>query len=158
MKSEEAVEFFSREVFKDFLAITSISLGVVLIVGGLFLIISEASIFNLIRNSQSATQSMANTIDLIPGVPFSMSWPFELIPFGSGTIGIVTWVFGIDILLVGLGLWVRNKYAKLAAITIFGLAICFDVAQFLFYGFGGAPQAVIGATINGIIVFLLIKN
>lgn len=145
------------DLIGDLLAITTISLGVTLLVGGLFMVISDATVFNLSRTA-SSTQSMAYIIDLFPGMPFSTSWPFDLVSSGMGTVGIVTWIVGVDILLIGLGFWTKHKLAKWVGISVFGVAIWFDFMEFLFFGVLGAPEAVFSITINGLIVYLLFKN
>jgi hypothetical protein len=154
---EIAVGYIGTNVKKDLLAIMAVSLGVTLAVGGIFLIISDMTTVNPLT-VKSTTKSMANIIDMFPGVPFSMSWPYDLVSSGITTVGLVTWIMGIDILLVGLGLWTRHKLAKMIGIVVFGLATCFDFMQFLFFGVSGAPVAVFGAVINGLIVYLLLTN
>lgn len=145
------------DLIGDILTITTISLGVTLLVGGLFMVISDTAIFN-VSKTVSSTQSMAHIIDLFPGMPFSTSWPFDLISSGMATVGIVTWIVGADILLIGLGFWTKHKLAKWVGIGVFGLAIWFDFIEFLFFGVLGAPEAVISITINGLILYLLLKT
>ena len=139
-----AVEQPSTSLTGDLLAITAISLGVILAVGGLFLVISDAMILSAASKTQATTQSLAYIIDMFPGVPFSMSWPYDLVSEGITAIGIIAWVVGIDILLVGLGLWTGHKLARWVAIAVFGLATWFDFVTFLFFGVSGAPEAVFG--------------
>jgi hypothetical protein len=62
-----------------------------------------------------------------------------------------------DVLLVGLGLWAKSKFAKWVAMVIFSLAAYFDFVQFLFLGLLGSSSSLIGMFVNGSIVFLLTK-
>ena len=73
-------------------------------------------------------------------------------------IGLISWFIGLDLLLVGLGLWVRHNFARLAALMIFALAACFQFIQFLLSGIMGSPASITGLILNGILFyFILLK-
>jgi len=72
--------------------------------------------------------------------------------------GIVVWMLGFDILLVGLGLWVRHRGARWVGVIIFGLAAFFDFVQFLLLGLLGAPTSSIELIVNSLILWGLFKR
>jgi hypothetical protein len=67
-------------------------------------------------------------------------------------------MLGLDILLVGLGLWVRHRGARWVGVTIFGLAAFFDFVQFLLFGLLGAPGSSIELIVNSLILWGLFKH
>jgi hypothetical protein len=154
IKSEPLTRFNNKSLIADALFITSITVGVVLLVGGLFITILSASLPTKVSGVDSMTRSIVFVMGLIPGIPLSFG---DLVNNGLAIVGIVSWIIGFDVLLVGLGLWAKNKFAKWVALVIFALAAYFDFVQFLFLGLLGSPSSVIGTLINGLIVYLLFK-
>jgi hypothetical protein len=154
IKSALLTRFNNKSLIADALFITSITVGVVLLVGGLFVTILAASLPAKVSGVDSMAQSIVFVMGQIPGIPLSLG---DLINNGLATVGIVSWIIGFDILLVGLGLWTKNKFAKWVALAIFSLAAYFDLVQFLFLGLLGSPSSVIGSSVNGLIVYLLTK-
>jgi hypothetical protein len=67
-------------------------------------------------------------------------------------------MLGLDVLLVGLGLWVRHRGARLVGVIIFGLAAFFDFVQFLLFGLLGAPGSAIELIVNSLILWGLFKR
>jgi hypothetical protein len=92
---------------------------------------------------------------MVPGMPLELS---DLGASGLAMVGIVTWIIGLDLLLVSLGLSVKNRVAKYVAIVFFALAAYFDFVQFLLKGLSGAMFSVIGLALNITIVYFLFKT
>jgi hypothetical protein len=143
-----------RSLIASLLAGFIITFGVVLIVGGLYLMITDP------RNSaQVAQTSLAKSavfiFDWIPGIPFYVG---DLADVSLTAIGLVLWILGIDFLLIGLGLWVRHRLARLAALMIFGLAAFFQFVQFLLLGILGSPTSIIELSIDGTFAYLLFSR
>ena len=131
----------------DFVCKITITIGVVMIVGGLYLMVANPS------GLAQTTQSVASTLDWIPGVPFYIG---DLINNGAAIMGLVIWILGIDFLVLGLGLWVRHRYARLTAIIIFLLAAFFQFVQFLSVGIIGSPASIIEMLFDAILLFFLL--
>ncbi len=143
-----------RTLIMDLAVKFIITFGVVLIVGGLYLMMPGASVLAQ-GQTNSASQSAVSTVGWIPGIPFYIG---DLVNVSVATVGLVSWIIGVDLLFVGLGLWVRHKLARLTALIIFVLAASFQFLQFLFLGFMGSPTSVIELLINGIFVYLLFSK
>jgi hypothetical protein len=141
-------------IITDLLTRLIITFSVVLIVGGLYLIFNDTSGLDAIQRSV-ATQSAISSVSWVPGIPFS---PADLTYGGIAVIGLVIWIIGVDLLLVGLGLWVRHRLARLAAIMIFLFAAVFQFIELLYSGFFGAPSAVTGFIIDAIFVYFLFSR
>jgi len=102
----------------DLLSLFIIALGMVLIIGGLTLTILDTSFGGLSSQSGFTAGTAASTINLVPGIPFFTG---DLASTSLTMVGLVSWVLGIDFLLIGLGIWVRHK-----------LADAFDFSRFVF--------------------------
>src|SRR5208283_1892272 len=139
-----------RTLITDLLTKLIITFGVVLIVGGLYLMtLTQVALTN------SATRSVISSMDWIPGIPFYIH---NLVNVGFSTVGLVSWFLGIDLILVGLGLWVRHQLARLTALLIFALAAAFQFVQFLFVGIVGSPASVVELLVDvSFIYFLSLK-
>jgi lysylphosphatidylglycerol synthetase-like protein (DUF2156 family) len=163
----EAKDYFSpvtdsinkfRKYLSDHTLITDlvcklvITFGVVLIVGGLYLMVNASS---QIPQTSSAINSVVSVADWIPGIPFYIG---ALANTSATTIGLVSWFVGLDLLLVGLGLWVRHKLARFTALTIFALAACFQFIEFLNLGIMGSPASVIGVCVDAILIYFLFSK
>lgn len=135
----------NRPLITDFIAKLVITFGAVLIVGGLYLMILNPS-------GSVQSQSASSIVNWVPGIPFYIS---ALINVGASTIGLVSWIIGVDLLLIGLGLWVRHRLARIAAISIFGLSATFEFIQFLYFGFLGAPVSILELSVDFIIAYFL---
>jgi hypothetical protein len=96
----------NKLLISDFISMTVITLGVVLLVGGLYLMATDSG--NLSRNeaNQLLPQSPASIIGTVPGIPFDIN---SLSTNSSSSVGFTSWVVGLDFLLIGLGLWVRHR-------------------------------------------------
>ncbi len=146
---------FNKAFIADALFISSVTIGIILLLGGVFIIILSSSMPAKASGVDSMVQTIALTINLVPGVPLSFT---DLTGGGFIMIGIVSWITGLNILLVGLGLFVKSTLAKWVALGTFALATIIDFIQFLIYGVLGSPDAVLGILINGILVYLLTKT
>jgi len=138
---------------EQILFIASVTIGIILLIGGLFLV---AIALNLPATPsseiESITQSVALIIDQIPGVPVNINDLTSLT-----LIGVVSWITGLNILLIGLGLWVKSKLAKWIAFGVFAFAAITDLFQFLLSGIIGAPGAVPGILINAVFLYFIYK-
>jgi lysylphosphatidylglycerol synthetase-like protein (DUF2156 family) len=92
---------------------------------------------------------------MIPGVPFYMG---DVAQGGANVIGLVSWIVGLDLLLIGLGLWVRHRLAWLAAVVVFTLAAYFNFVQFLLHGVLGAPTSVFEMFIDTFLLYVLLTR
>ncbi len=145
----------NRTLVTDLLTKLIITFGVVLIVGGIYLMMTNPSGSIQVAQTKSATQSAVSTVDWIPGIPFYIG---DLANVSSTTIGLVSWIIGIDFLLVGLGFWVRNRIARLVGLLIFALAAFFQFVQFLYLGIMGSPASVIELIVDGTFVYFLFSK
>jgi lysylphosphatidylglycerol synthetase-like protein (DUF2156 family) len=126
-----------------------ITFGVVSLIGGVSLMITGSGA------SAQTTQSTVSAFNWIPGIPFSIN---SLSNSSVSTIGLASWLVGLDLLLVGLGLWVRHKLARLAAMIIFVLAACCQFVQFISLGALGAPSSVLQLFVDVIFVYFLFSK
>ncbi len=141
-----------RILITDLISKLVITFGVVLIIGGLYLMITASS---QVPQTSSAINSVVSVADWIPGIPFYIG---NLANTSVTTIGLVSWFVGLDLLLVGLGLWVRHKLARFTALAIFALSACFQFIQFLFLGILGASTSVIELCVDIILVYFLFSR
>lgn len=139
----------SSNLMLDIISRLIISFGVVLIVGGIYLMISP----NL--ETGSTIKSIISTVSLVPGIPLNVG---DIAGQGAATIGLVSWIVGIDLLLVGLGLWVRHRFARFVAITIFTLAAFFQFLQFLLQGYLKVPTSIPEFLIDLVFVYFLFSK
>jgi hypothetical protein len=139
----------------DLIARLIITFGVILIVGGLYLMIVNPSMLTQISQTNQVTQSPISTVAWIPGIPFLVN---DLGNLAAVIVGSVSWIIGVDLLLVGLGLWVRHRLARFAAIAIFSLAAFFQFIQFLLFGFVGSPLSVVELCVDVTLVYLLFSK
>ena len=122
----------------DLISKLIITFGVVLIVGGLYLMIIASGLSG--KSSSSATELAIGVINWIPGVPFYIG---DLASSGVTLIGIVSWIMGVDLLLIGLGCWVRHRIARIISFAIFFLAACFQGIQLLYMGVLISPASLV---------------
>ena len=134
------------------LSLLVIAIGIVLLVGGLFIMFADPS--NSTHTGASLpVQSVASTVGMIPGIPFYMS---DLTQSGTNVIGLFSWIVGLDLLLIGLGLWVRHRLARLTALVVFTLAEYFNFIQFLLYGVLGSPSSVFQMSVDTLCLYVLL--
>ena len=130
--------FSDRNLIFDFISKVVITLGVVLLVGGLYLMILNPG--SQSSQANAAAQSVIGTLRWVPGIPFYFS---DLAGIGVILIGLVFWVMGINLLLTGLGLWARHRLARFIAIIVFAFSACMQFIEFLLSGAIGAPASVV---------------
>jgi len=135
-------------------SLLSIIAGFVMFVGGLLLVYVDLNVAesDALRNT---ALSSVQTFEQIIGFPLPM---YEFANNSISAIGIATCIVGVDLLILSLGLMVRSMIAKWIATIIFTLATFFDFALFLLQGLLGAPAALPGTIINGLIVYVLLKD
>jgi hypothetical protein len=143
-----------RTLITNVLAVIIIIIGLVLIVGGPYLMIRDVSVSTQIDQT-NLVKSAVSAVDWIPGIPFYVG---DLAKSSITVIGLVSWILGIDLLLVGLGVCVRHRLARFAALVIFGLAGFFQFVQFLLLGILGSPTSVIELCVDGVIVYCLLSR
>ena|GEM_PF-3406364 len=141
-----------RPLIMDIIAKLTITFGVMLLISGLALMLSDSTLVSKVPLTDSTVESAAGVMSWIPGIPFNIN---ETVSFNVTTAGLATWIVGIDLLLIGLGIWAKHRLAHLAAVVTFGLATIFQFQQFFTLGIIGAPASIIGLTINGTITYVL---
>ena len=142
----------NKTLIIDFISKLTITLGIVLIVGGLYLMLLSPGTSSLTSQANIATQSVIQTVKWIPGLPFNIA---DLAGCAISAIGLVLWLMGINLLLTGLGLWVRHRLARVIAIGIFSVAAFLQFVQFLLYGIVGAPPSLVMLGADLIMTYLL---
>jgi hypothetical protein len=142
----------NKESITNILSEIIITLGVVLIVGGIYLMVLDPSSLNQTLQTSVAAKSVLSTTAWIPGLPFFMN---DLESCSITTMGLVSWLMGINLLLTGLGLWVRHGLARLAALLIFCLSAVVQLVQSLLLGIIGSPNSVVLLILDAVIVYLL---
>ena len=145
----------NKEAITNVLSEIIITLGVVLIVGGIYLMVLDPSSSNQTLQTTVAAKSVINTTAWIPGLPFFMN---DIQNCSITAIGLVSWLMGINLLLTGLGLWVRHGLARLAALSIFCLSAVVQLVQFLLEGIIGSPNSVVLLILDAVIVYLLLRK
>ena len=145
-------QYFAQDLVKDLVSKLVMTLGVVLLFGGLYLMILNSGSLSQATQTNVAAQSVIDTAKWIPGIPFNIG---DLSGCSISVIGLVLWVMGINLLLTGLGLWVRHRLARLIAIGIFLFASILQFVQFLLYGVLGSPQALVLLAADAAIAYLL---
>jgi hypothetical protein len=141
-----------RPLITDIISKLIITFGVVLLISGLYLMLTGSSLLGQEPLSNTAMETATAIVSWVPGIPFSAS---DLAGYNVTTIGLVSWIVGLDLLLVGLGVWARHRLALLAAVIIFALAAGFQFWQFFTLGIAGAPASLVGLCINGVIAYFL---
>lgn len=139
----------NRVIVTDVLSKLVMTFGVVLIIGGLYLMLFNSG------TSPESSMLAVSTLGWIPGIPFSVG---DLSQRGTSVVGLASWVIGVDLLLVGLGFWVRNKLARFIGMAIFMLATIFQFIGFLYAGIIGSPSSAVGFCVNGVLVFFLFSR
>jgi hypothetical protein len=142
----------NKEAITNILSEIIITLGVVLIVGGIYLMILDPSSSNQTLQTTVAAKTVINTTAWIPGIPFFVN---DLANCSITAIGLVSWLMGINLLLTGLGLWVRHGLARLVALSIFCLSASVQFVQFLLFGIIGSPNSVVLLILDAVILYLL---
>jgi hypothetical protein len=130
-------------------------IGFAMIIGGLLSIIADAALPMSADTARSNSFFIIQSVDQILGFPLPVN---EMINTSLTAVGIATSVAGSDLVVVSLGLRAKNKLAMWAAMLILVLATYFDLVSFLFQGLLGAPASAPGAIINGLVLYLLLKN
>jgi hypothetical protein len=145
----------NRTFITDLIAKLIITFGVVLIVGGLYLMITDGNASSQVVQTSLSAKTAVSLFNWVPGIPFYIG---DLANLSTSTVGLVSWLVGLDLLLVGLGLWVKHRLARFTALMIFVLATFFQFVQFLYLGILGAPTSVIELCIDGILVYFLFSK
>lgn len=140
-----------RAFITDLVTKLVITFGVVLIVSGLYLMIVNPGASAQVNGAQQAISAS----DWIPAIPFYIG---ALTNVSAIAVGSVSWILGVDLVLVGLGLWVRHRFARLAAIMIFALAAFFQFVQFIYLGAMGSPISLVELFIDATFAYLLFSR
>jgi hypothetical protein len=144
---------FIGQIAADTISLLSVGLGWILLVLGLLLMFANAGLLS--SNSAYLVSGVTSIVGQLPGIPV---YAVDLATTQTTLFGIVIWTLGLDVLLVGLGLWVRHRLARWVAAAIFGLAAFFDFAQFLLLGLLGAPVFTLEFIVNTLILYALFKR
>jgi len=144
-----------RTLITDMLARLIITFGIVLIVSGLYLMIINPGASSQAVQSGQTVQSAVSAVDWIPGIPFYVG---DLSNVAAVTVGSISWILGVDMLLVGLGIWVRHPLARFAAIALFGLAAFFQLIEFFYLGVLGSPVSLLELLADGAIAYFLLSK
>jgi hypothetical protein len=137
---------------KRTLFLTIITVGIVFIVAGIFIIFLAAIVAPRAGDVEWLQHISVSVLGQIPGFPIAMD---DLHNTSLTVAGTVSWIVGLDIFVVGIGLWGNKKLAKWMAIIIFALSAYFNFAQFLLLGLLGAPMTTAGLFANTLILYLL---
>jgi hypothetical protein len=133
------------------LFLITVTLGLLLLVGGLFTMILSASLPDKIGDFESTTQSIVFATSEIPRVLVNLG---DSASGSPATMGIVSWIIGIDILFIGLGLWAKSRLAKWIAMGVFASSTFFNFVTFLNVGVLGSFSAFMGIFIDGSLIYL----
>jgi hypothetical protein len=133
----------------------SIGLGGLLLVLGLLMLMFDTGIFLSSTRVSLVSNNFLSTIAQFPGIPVDLT---ELTTSPATIAGFVVWILGFDIMLVGLGLWVKSRFARYVGIAVFGMAAFFDFVKFLLAGVLGAPGSVIELIANSVLLYCLFKT
>jgi hypothetical protein len=144
-----------RTLITNLIANLTITFGVVLIVSGLYFMIFNPSASTQVSQANTSFQSAVSAVNWVPGVPFYFG---DLSNVAAVVVGSISWIMGVDLLLVGLGLWARNRLARFAAIMIFVLAAFFQFVQFLYLGVMGSPASIVELFVDGSIAYFLFSR
>ena len=141
----------------DVLPLITVGLGFLLIIGGLSIAISSMILIFPAQSDgiDSRVELVILVMDLIPGVPLSFN---ELTNASLTTIGVVAWITGVDLILVGLGLRARGRFAKWIAMVFFGSATLFNIVTFLKVGLLGSFTSFVGIFVDSFFVYSLSKS
>jgi hypothetical protein len=142
----------NQALITDIISKLTITLGIIFIVGGFYLMAANPS-SQQVGYGNSAQSSFS--IDWVPGVPLFAG---DLTNLNAVLAGSVIWILGVNLLLVGLGLWVRHQLARLAAILIFSLAALFQFIQLLFLGVVGSPVSAVLLLVNAAFSYFLLSH
>ena len=145
---------FDKTTLKRAVSLVTVALGYLLIVGGLFTIVLSASLPTKTADTDPTVQSVTFAMSQIPGIPLNLR---DLATDGLTTIGLVSWIIGLNILFIGMGLVVGHRFAKWIAMGVFALATFFNFTAFLTQGVLGSSGAFVGIFINGLFVYLFSK-
>jgi hypothetical protein len=134
------------------ISVLVITFAIVLILNGITLMMTTPAQ----DGSEGVTSDFAVQVtNSIPGIPFAI---VDMAQYSIGVIGLVSWIVGLNLLLIGLGLWIKHKFARMIALLVFGLASAFQFIQFLLLGIMGSPISVVQIVINGLIAFFLFSK
>ena len=147
--------YLSDRTITGLLARLIISFGVALVIAGLHFMTVYLRASMQGSQTDFAVSSAVSALDWIPGIPFYIG---DLANFSLTAIGLVSWILGISLVLVGLGLRAKHQLARLAASAIFASAAFFQFVQFLLLGILGSPTSVIELCVDGVIVYLLLSR
>lgn len=142
----------NHALITDLLSKLIITFAVVLIVGGLYLMIFDPSASGQSVQTNVAARSVTATTAWIPGLPFFAS---DIAGCSMTAVGLISWVMGVNLLLTGLGLWIRHKLARLVGLALFSISAAIQFAQFLLLGIIGSPYSIILLILNSTIAFFL---
>jgi hypothetical protein len=144
--------FLNNSYITDLLSIFVITFAIVLILNGIILMTTTPAQ----DNSKGVTSQFAvAVVNSIPGIPFTIA---DLSQYSLSEIGLVSWIIGLNFLLIGLGLWVKHKFARMIGLIVFGLASFFQATQFLLLGLVGSPISIIEMALNILIAYLLFSK
>ncbi len=153
MKSKIRALIPNSALITDMITMLIITFGVVLIFNGLILMTT-----NQPNNDSSETLTSEFAVSVtnsIPGIPFCIG---EMTNYSLATVGLVSWAVGLNLLFIGLGLWIRHKFARITAFIVFSLATVFQFVQFLLLGIAGSPISIAEIMFNGIFSYLLLSK
>jgi len=145
----------SRFADMRFVSVLLAIIATIMVFGGLFSAISDAILPVNADTTRPSVFIYLQTIDQILGFPLPVN---EMANTSITSLGIATSVIGLDLLVISQGLRTKNRLALWIAIVVLLLATYFDVVSFLFHGLLGAPMSALGATVNGLMFYALVKS
>jgi len=131
----------------------TLAFGYLLLIGGLCIMVlspsaAQTGLSNFVSNS------IVSFVNQVPGMPVNLS---SIMSGGDTLIGLFSWITGVIILVVGMGLQIKNRFAKSIGLIIFALALVLDFVAFLVSGILGATDAFTGIFTNAFFLYLFSK-
>ena len=138
-----------------FISLLLTIMGIAMIIGGLLVIVADRVLPTNADAARSTWFFAIQNVDQTFGFPLSTN---DMISNSITSVGIATSIIGLTLLVLREGLRAKKKSALWIAIIIFALATFFDMVAFLYQGLLGAPASAPGAIINGLMLYVLLRD
>jgi uncharacterized membrane protein (DUF2068 family) len=99
-------------------------------------------------------RSILFAYDSIPAILFSMRWLSQ-----SSLINTVIFlILGVDLIIIGIGLWKRYELAFYFGGAVFALAFFLDIYNIIVMGLSTNPVIILGSLMNLVLLGLILRN